>query len=354
MDRIRLALRLAVSTTFVASLMATAQAQEVRFRIAGTYSQNTKIVEIERPFFEGLAKRTGINLALNYNPIDVLGVKAQDALRLISSGAFDVMSIPVGMMGRDDPFFEGMDLIGLSPDMPTLEKTVKAYRGALDKRLDEKFKGMAMALWPYGPQVFYCAAELKSLDDLKGLKVRSLSLSMSVLLQHLGASPVTLQFSEVYPALQRGVASCGLTSTTSGNQGNWPEVTTHLLPLGVSWAMQAHVVNRNTWAKFSPQQQQTLRQEFAKFDQALWDLARTNNDDALNCNVGREPCRNHKKFNMRLVEVSDSDRLKLQNAVQAAVLPAWGQSCERVSPGCTKTWNETIGAARNMKIQPAR
>ena len=40
------------------------------------------------------------------------------------------------------------------------------------------------------------------------------------LIQSFGATPVTLQFSEVYPALQRGVANCGVTSPTSGNSGN--------------------------------------------------------------------------------------------------------------------------------------
>ena len=68
---------------------------------------------MERPFFAGLGAASGTPLAVNYNPLDVLGIQAADSLRLLRSGAFDVMSVQIGMVARDDPFFEGLDLIGV-------------------------------------------------------------------------------------------------------------------------------------------------------------------------------------------------------------------------------------------------
>ena len=44
-------------------------------------------------------------------------------------------------------------------------------------------------------------------------------LAAAGLLLALGASPVTMSFKEVYPALQRGVVDCAITSPTSGNTG---------------------------------------------------------------------------------------------------------------------------------------
>ncbi|WP_201746325.1 type 2 periplasmic-binding domain-containing protein [Veronia nyctiphanis] len=97
-----------------------------------------------------------------------------------------------------------------------------------------RFGATVLALWPFGPQVFYCNADIEKVDDLAGLKIRSFTPSMFALLETFGASPVTLSFGEVYPALQRGEADCGVTSPTSDNSGKWPEVTTHQLPLSVS------------------------------------------------------------------------------------------------------------------------
>ncbi|MDQ4060236.1 MAG: TRAP transporter substrate-binding protein [Pseudomonadota bacterium] len=320
-------------------------------RAVGNFSSNRKHVEdIERPFFESLPAKTGLDLKVNYNPMDVVGVQAADALRLLRSGAFDVMSVQIGQASRDDPFFEGLDLIGVSTDMKQLRKAVDAYREVFDKRLQEKFNAKVLTLWPFGPQVFYCNAPVKSLDDLKGLKVRSFTPSMAALVQHLGATPVTLQFSEVYPALQRGVANCGVTSPTSGNSGKWPEVTTHFLPLSVSGSVQGHFVNLAYWKRFSPESQAKLQAAFKELEDRMWALADRVNEDAVNCNVGKEPCTENTKFNMTLVEVSPADAAKVKQAVTSVVLPIWKESCNRIDPKCSQTWNQTVGTATGYRI----
>ena len=333
-----------------AALPAAAEAP-TSIRIAGNFSSNSKHVDnIEKPFFTALPTTTGLKLEVNYNPMDVVGVKAQDALRLLRSGAFDVMSVQIGMASRDDPFFEGLDLIGVSTNMVDLKKAVESYREAFDKRLQEKFNAKVLTLWPFGPQVFYCNAPIKSLEDMKGLKIRSFTPSMAALIQTLGATPVTLQFSEVYPALQRGVANCGVTSPTSGNSGKWPEVTSHFLPLSVSGSVQGHFMNLDYWKKFSPAEQAKIAAAFKTMEDQMWALAVTANEDAANCNIGKEPCKEGTKAGMTLVEVSAADQKKLDDTVTKVVLPIWKEACNRVDPGCSETWNKTVGAARGFKI----
>lgn len=331
-------------------LAASAAMAQTPLRVAGNFSQNTKQVDVERAFFGDLAKTSGIDLVTNYNPMDVVGVKAPDALRMLRGGSFDVMSVQIGMASRDDPFFEGVDLIGVAPDMKTLREVVNAYRDVFDERLQKKFNAKALTLWPFGPQVFYCNHPIATLDDLKGLKVRSFTPSMSEMLEHFGATPVTLQFSEVYPALQRGVASCGVTSPTSGNTGNWPEVTTHLLPLSVSGSVQGHFINLNTWNKFSKEEQETLVKQFRELENRLWDLAISANEDAVACNTGQDTCKGHKKFSMKLVEISDADREKIKAVAKSTVLPIWKKTCNAVDPTCSETWNKTAGVAAGITI----
>jgi TRAP-type C4-dicarboxylate transport system substrate-binding protein len=324
---------------------------QIPLRIAGNFSQNTKHVEgVERPFFNGLGTATGIPLAANYNPLDVLGIQAADSLRLLRSGTFDVMSVQIGMVARDDPFFEGLDLIGVSTTMPDLRRAVESYREAFDQRLQQRFGARVMTLWPFGPQIIYCNASIRSVEDLRGLKVRSFTPTMSALLQHLGATPVTLQFSEVYPALQRGVASCAITSATSGNTGNWPEVTTHILPLGLSGAVQGHFMTMAAWRRFTPEQQAALTREFRRMEDAMWDLATNSNGDALSCSTGG-PCREHKPFRNTLVEVNEADAARVRAAVSAVILPTWRDTCNRVWAQCTQTWNGTVGTARGFRIE---
>ncbi len=319
-------------------------------RSVGNFSANKKHIAIEGAFFGALAKNAGLRTQVNFNPMDSVGVKADDAFRLLRSGAFDVMSVQIGMASRDDPFFEGVDLIGVAPDMKELRKVVDAYRDAFDRRLQQRFNAKVLSLWPFGPQVIYCNAPINSVDDLKGQKVRVFTQSMAALMQHFGATPVTLPFSEVYPALQRGVATCAVTSPTSGNTGKWPEVTTHFLPLSLSGSVQGHLVSLDHWKQYAPEQQARLTAEFKRMENELWDLAISANDDAVNCNVGREPCKQHAKFSMKLVEASPADVSKVRAAVSATVLPLWRKTCNAVDPKCTDTWNQTVGKVTGYRI----
>ncbi len=282
-----------------------------------------------------------------------VGINLADGLRLLSTGAFDMATIQVGSVAKDDPFLEGIDLIGVSTNMEDLKTVVDAYRDAFNARLEEKFGVTAAAIWPFGPQVFLCNADMATLDDLDGLKVRSFTASMSTLLENLGATPVTLSFPEVYPALQRGVATCGVTSPTSSNTGKWPEVTTHLYPLSVSGSVQAHMVNLDWLNGLSEEDRAAFDAAMAAMEAELWNVAINTNGTAQACSTGGECPEGgiYTSYDMTLVPVSDADKARVAEISASAVLPEWAEKCEASFPGCTALWNETVGTARGLKIE---
>lgn len=295
----------------------------------------------------------GSGFTVTRNEYQALGVNLADGLRLISTGAFDMATIQVGSVAKDDPFLEGIDLIGVSTDMTDLKAAVDAYREVFNARLEEKFGVKAVAIWPFGPQVFLCNSDIGSLDDLKGLKVRSFTASMSTLLETLGATPVTLSFPEVYPALQRGVASCGVTSPTSSNTGKWPEVTTHLYPLSVSGSVQAHVVNLAWLNGLSAEDRAAFDKAMADMEAALWDIAITTNETAQACSTGGDcPAGGiYTPYHMTLVPVTEADKAKVAEIAATKILPEWAATCEASYPGCKDIWNKTVGAARGLSIE---
>jgi hypothetical protein len=95
--RVHLCLPLLAAASFAMPIAATA-AEPTSMRIAGNFSSNTKhIDQIERPFFTNLPKILGTPMTINYNAMDTVGVQAADALRMLRSGTFDVMSVQIGM-----------------------------------------------------------------------------------------------------------------------------------------------------------------------------------------------------------------------------------------------------------------
>jgi hypothetical protein len=61
----------------------------------------------------------------------------------------------------------------------------------------------------------------------------------------------------------------------------------------------------------------------------------------------------YKSYNLKLVKLADGDFRRLNTITQNVILGDWAARCERVYPGCTKVWNESVGAARGIKV-PAR
>lgn len=323
---------------------------ETMLRVVGNFSGNKiHVDEVERPFFEALDARD--DLAITYNTMDAIGVEAADALRMIRSGAFDVMSVQIGMASRDEPFFEGIDLAGVSPDLDAQREAVDAIREKFDERLQQRFNAKLMTLWPFGPQMMFCNGDIDGVDDLKGKKVRVFTPSMSRLVEGLGATPVTLQFSEVYLALQRGVADCGVTAPTAGNSGKWPEVTSHFVPLPLSYSVQGHFMNLESWNRLDEAQQQELEAAFAEMEERMWEVAYSVNDDALACSTGQQACQDHEAYDMTLVEIDQASRDRVKEITAEAVLPVWGESCNRQYSGCAEVWNQSVGSVSGHDIR---
>lgn len=340
-------LTLAVTALAFSAVASTAAiAAPTSLRVLGNFTGNKKQVDlVERPFFTNLADTMELPLKVSYSPMDLVNVKAADAMRLLKSGAFDIASVQIGIASRDDPMLEGIDLAGVATNVDDQRRVVDAYREALDEEVQAKFNVKTLALWPFGPQILFCNAPIEKLGDFKGKKIRTFTSSMAALVEGLGGSPVTLQYGEVYLALQRGVVDCGVTAASAGNGGKWPEVTNFLLPMAVSNAMQGHFINLKTWSKFSAEEQDKLTAVFQKMEDDLWQLARDVDADAIACNTGEASCTEHDSYTMTLGQVTEAEQQQLRDIVMQEVLSAWGKRCDSIVSDCSKTWDETIGAA---------
>ncbi len=343
--------RMMIAAGLVGSIALPAAAEPIALNVIGIVSTHEHHIALEKEFYQTLSQKTGVEFKVNFNPLDVVSVNMQDTLRLAKAGTFDVVQSTIGPVARDDPFLEGIDLIGVAPTLEDIKSVVEAYRKPFTDRVAAKFNARVMTLWPFGPQVFYCKAGVKGLDDFKNLKVRVFTRTMAALMQSLGATPVTLQFAEVYPALQRGVADCGVTSPTSGNTGNWPEVAKTFFPLGINWSVNAHFMNLDKWNKLTPAQQKGLDAAFKDLENRYWAMTKDLTEDGTACNTGQASCKTYKKFDMTAVEVSDKDRATLKKAVEEVVLPTWKQACNAGYAECSEIWNNSVGKATGYTIR---
>jgi TRAP-type transport system periplasmic protein len=298
---------------------------------------------VEQPFFENFAERTGIDAAMDYKPMDVTGIKDTEQLRILKSGLFDIVSLRLSQVSRDEPTILGLDLVGLNPDYATGRVTVAAFKSEVDKRLQEKFKTKLLGVWPFGPQVLFCDPEISQLADLKGKKVRVYDQNLANFVSSVGGTPVPIGFADVQQSLARGVVDCAITGPSSANSAGWPEVTNYMLPVAFQLALNGYGINLDAWNSLSPEDQVKMEAGFNALVEEIWDYSETLFNDAVRCNVGEEPCETGKKYDLKLVSITDKDRDIIANAVENISFPTWAKVCDKVNASCSASWLATVG-----------
>src|SRR4051795_10611323 len=96
--------RLLAAAALGASLLASpAHAQDhIKFKAIGQPLATGLIQKNkEQPFFEHFAEKTGLPIDVDYKPIDTLGLKDTEQLRVMKAGLFDIVSLRVSPNLRD-------------------------------------------------------------------------------------------------------------------------------------------------------------------------------------------------------------------------------------------------------------
>jgi TRAP-type transport system periplasmic protein len=338
-------LRTLVSATALSAVAFVVHADELSLRVLGQPVGSGLIQQQkERPFFENLGERTGLDVTVEYLPVDVAGVPDTDGLRVLRSGLFDIVSIRGPQVSRDEPTVLGLDLVGLNTSFEAGREHTEAFFDEVDRRLQAQFNTKLLGVWPAGPQVIFCKPEIGGLEDMRGLKVRVGDQSAANFVHGLGATGVPMPFGETQPALARGVVDCAITGPSSANSGGWPEATTTVLPVALQLAINGYAINLNTWNRMSEDQQQALEAAFSELVDEIWAFSQELYEDAHRCNTGQEPCERGTSYSLREAEVTDEDIELVREALSETSLPVWAAQCNAVNPGCEEKWRESVGA----------
>ena len=334
-----------------AFLMPAAQAQDhIKFKAVGQPLATGLIQKNkEQPFFENFAKNTGLPIDVDYKPIDTLGIKDTEQLRVMKAGLFDIVSLRVSQNSRDEPTLLGLDLVGAAPDYAAGRKVAKAYFDTVDKRLQQQFNVKLLGVWPFGPQILFCKKPIAKLADIKGMKVRVYDQNLAKFIEMVGGTPVPVSFADTHQSLSLGVVDCAITGPSSANSAGWPEVTTHQLPLGFQMALNGYAITLKAWNQLKPDQQVKLKAAFDKLTEEIWVYSEELFQDALNCNAGKDPCTTGKKYKLVNVPVSPADGELVRSAVSKISVPAWAEVCDKSNPGCSQKWQSTVAPVLGLK-----
>jgi tripartite ATP-independent transporter DctP family solute receptor len=258
------------------ALVATAPLATARdLRSADIHPTDYPTVEAVRFMGKQLATASGGKLGVKVFPNGALGSE-KDTIEQLKIGALDMMRINASPLNNFVP-----ETIALC--LPFVFRDTQHMRNVLDGPIgDEILAAMepaglvGLAYYDSGARSIYTVkAPIKSLADLKGLKIRVQQSDLWVgMIESLGANPTPMPYGEVYTALKTGLVDAA--------ENNWPSyessrhfeaakfynVTEHSL------APEVLVMSKKVWDTLSKEDQAMVRKaakESVPVMRKLWD-----------------------------------------------------------------------------------
>jgi TRAP-type transport system periplasmic protein len=224
-------------------------------------------------YAEQLNERTGGLMNFDVRPAGQFGYPLDKFLPVTGEGLVDISNTMDGNESGNMPEFVMGSQPMLFDDYAQFEAFRVQMEAELKEYLLEKWNVVLIASAPMCDQSLMMAEPVRTLEDLKGKKIRVLTEAESQFFKALGAVPVTVMFPELYSSFERGVID-GMTFYHMGLVDmKFYEVTKYvpIRTVRINWDLV--VVNKDLWDSFPVEWQNTindLHDEYLEY--ALADL----------------------------------------------------------------------------------
>jgi TRAP-type transport system periplasmic protein len=205
------------------------------------------------PLVEQIEKRTAAidkPVKISLFPGGALGPES-DQYALLTSGTVDIVNNwgPVSVPGR----FPLLDCLNLPFVFPSASVYVKVAQELFESNpaIQEEVEEAKLLYFQPTPVAYIQSRvkPIKTLDDLKGLRILSRGGVNSETIERLGSVPVIMPMPEVYNSLERGLLDVAPMNWEGTVAFRWYEVTNYRtdLPKGMFLSTLACSMNWDTW-----------------------------------------------------------------------------------------------------------
>ncbi|WP_088343409.1 MULTISPECIES: TRAP transporter substrate-binding protein [Rhodomicrobium] len=216
--------RLALAAAVFLAAGATAASAQTVWNLPAAYPADNPHSENLAAFAKDVEAATGGKLKITVHANASL-FKAPEIKRAVATGQAQIGEVLLSIHENEDPVF-GVDVVPfLATSFADSMKLYKVSKPAIEKKLASQGL-MLLFTVPWAPQGVYTKKELKTVDDMKGLKWRAYNVGTSRIGELVGAQPVTIQAAELPQALATGVVNAFMSSGGTGYDSKvWESLT---------------------------------------------------------------------------------------------------------------------------------
>ena len=231
-----------------------AKSEPVELKVATAWAENGTYNDGFWKFHDKINAGNDVNLKLKW----VGGPEAIPPFELIEAlknGVVDMVNLAGAYYVPQLPEVDALKLSKITPQ----QERENGFYDFMNQLHQEKVN--AFYLGRSTPNIKYQLYMNKEINnpDLKGFSIRVTPI-YKALVEALGGAPVTIQPGEVYTALERGVVQGYGWPTIGISDFGWEEVTKYMINPGFYQVDVVILVNKDKWAKLSPEQQNYLKE----------------------------------------------------------------------------------------------
>jgi tripartite ATP-independent transporter DctP family solute receptor len=257
-----------------------AQAQTVTLKLGEIYAQSHTNGAGALKLAELVAQKTQGQVKIEVFLDSKLGSERETAEGVVA-GTIDIAPSGLGGIGRFIQPIHALELPYIYTGLDHLKRVSDAMGPDINKLFAEK--GVRnIGFFFLGPRVVAARKQVRSLEDLKGLRLRVPESPLYVgMARALGATPTPIAFPEAYTSLQTGVVDA-----VEGDPGTlfstkWYEPAKYIAQTEHIWHLRYIVMNEASFKKLSSAQQSALLEAGKEATAYQLGLVRQFNKDAL-------------------------------------------------------------------------
>ena len=165
--------------------------------------------DVITPWAADVAKRSNNKLTIRLFPAMQLGGKPPELYRQMLQGITDATFTLPGYTSNDFPMMMLTELPGTAKNAEDGTKKLWAH---FDRFLARDFKGAkVLSLWNSDSASLMAKSKpLRTMEDIKGMKIRTPSAAQTAQLEALGATPIDMPAPAIYNNLDRGVIDASM------------------------------------------------------------------------------------------------------------------------------------------------
>ncbi|MBI2217109.1 MAG: TRAP transporter substrate-binding protein DctP [Candidatus Rokubacteria bacterium] len=224
----------------------TAQAQSHQWKLQSLLNPGHMATDAELWFAKEVEKRTNGKVKITVYTGASLGFGGARIMQVVKDGLLETAQMWGAHTAGELRINEVIELPGLIPyDIPLRKKIVAALMPYWERELGQR-NIIPLAVAQVEPRNIYTRAPVKSLEDLKVMKIRAQGVVETDFTRAIGATPVTLSWEEVYPALQQGVIDGYWVTHSATFNAKLHEVAKHAWNIGLGGATWYIIANKRT------------------------------------------------------------------------------------------------------------